>query len=106
MKKLTNAKISKDVAAIIARVRKEGDRAVIRFAKKFDRVDLQPREFKISPAKIKAASKGIGKEIKSALMACAARIKFFHLLEKKMAGKSWATVRNGVKTGQIVNTVE
>jgi len=106
MKEIAREKITKDVAAIIRRVRKDGDLAVIRFAKIFDGVNLQSRQLKISPAIIKEASKKIDSAMKTALTICAARIKSFHLKEKKSAGKSWAAIEKGVKLGQIVNPVE
>ena len=66
------------VRAIIARVRAEGDAALIELTRRFDRLDLAEIGFRIGEAEVAAAAAGCGRETVAALELAAARIEAHH----------------------------
>ncbi|MGB5622821.1 MAG: histidinol dehydrogenase, partial [Gammaproteobacteria bacterium] len=70
------ADLAARVAAIIERVRREGDAALIRFAREFDRVDLDG--IRVDPAEITDALGRLGAEQRTALEVAAENIRSFH----------------------------
>jgi histidinol dehydrogenase len=70
--------VDQAVAAIIARVRREGDAALIDLTRKFDRFELTPATIRISQADIDAAADQAGKDAVKALKLAADRIAEFH----------------------------
>lgn len=94
------------VEKIIADVRRNGDAALIRFAKQFDRVNLSPRTIRVSPQKIKGAVRKVSFDTRRALEACARRIQEFHYHEKQHAPQSWTVNKNGVRLGQIYSAMD
>ncbi len=66
------------VAAIIARVRAEGDAAVIDLTRRFDRITLTPGTLRLSPAEIDAGCARVGPEDRAALDLAADRIRAYH----------------------------
>jgi histidinol dehydrogenase len=70
--------VDQAVAAIIARVRAEGDAALIELTRKFDRFELTPATIRISQTDIDTAADAADKEAVKALNLAAARIAEFH----------------------------
>jgi histidinol dehydrogenase len=66
------------VRAIVARVRSEGDKAVVDLTHRFDRLDLSATAMRVSEAKIAAAVAAGGKDTLAALELAAARIESHH----------------------------
>src|SRR5882762_3509824 len=66
------------VAKIIAAVRKRGDRALIEFTKKFDRVKLTAATLRVTEPECQEALKSISREDRLALELAARRITDFH----------------------------
>ncbi|HZT47587.1 MAG TPA: histidinol dehydrogenase [Hyphomicrobiaceae bacterium] len=66
------------VRAIIARVRAEGDAALIELTRRFDRLDLAEIGVRIGEAEVAAAAAGCGRETVAALELAAARIEAHH----------------------------
>src|SRR6202158_1482094 len=66
------------VRAIIADVAKRGDRALIEFSKKFDRIDLQKIGMKVLPAELDAAFASIDAKVRSAPEFAKERIEAHH----------------------------
>jgi histidinol dehydrogenase len=66
------------VAAILADVRMQGDRAVARYARKFDGAVLRPRDFRVKPAELAAAAKRLPADRRRALAAAQANIVAFN----------------------------
>ena len=74
----TDADVSDDVAAILAAVRSGGDRALIDYTRRFDRLTLTSATLRVEPEEIAAAVAACDDEILSALHFAAERIEEFH----------------------------
>ncbi|WP_033075364.1 histidinol dehydrogenase [Sphingopyxis sp. MWB1] len=70
--------VSADVAAIIARVKVEGDAALADYTAKFDRFDLDTRGWRISREECAAAYEALAPELRYALTLAAERIRAYH----------------------------
>ena len=70
--------VSTTVREIIAKVRRDGDAAVIDYTNKFDRTDLRLGTVHISAEEIDEATASIPKPLLEALTLAATRIEFFH----------------------------
>lgn len=90
--------IENGVREIIEAVRKKGDSAIAKFAKKFDRATLSPDKFIISPKEIEEAREKVNSDIKQAVKNAISNIANFaaHGIQE-----DWIrTFRNGVKLGE------
>ena len=70
--------VSADVAAIIARVKAEGDAALADYTARFDRFDLDASGWSISKAECAAAYDGLAPDLRDALNLAAERIRAYH----------------------------
>ncbi len=75
------AHVDDAVAAILADVRARGDRALIAYSKKFDRIDLTQTNLRITPAEIAAAENGCAPDQLAALRLAAERIEAYHRIQ-------------------------
>ncbi|MBW1893123.1 MAG: histidinol dehydrogenase [Deltaproteobacteria bacterium] len=92
-----------DVTRIIEDVRKNGDKAVLKYTRKFDAPGMKTDMLVVTEKEIKDASKQVDRSFVRALNRAAANIETFH---KKQVGRSWiSTERDGVFIGQMVNPV-
>jgi len=89
--------IQKQVRRIILDVQKNGDRAIRKYTKKFDSVDL--KNLAVSKKEIEVSAKNVDGTFLSALKKAAARIRRFHELQKE---KSWQFTEDGITLGQII----
>src|SRR5215207_3140101 len=82
----TKREVSEDVdqavRAIIADVRKSGDRALIELSRKFDRIDLDKAGLRVSAAELDAATAGCERRALDALQLARDRIEAYHLRQK------------------------
>ena len=91
--------VAKAVHEVIDRVRSEGDRAVLEYTEKFDRVSLTIRDIKVSPDEIKAAYGSADPKTVDALRLAARNIRSFH---EKQRLTSWVSQEeDGVILGQL-----
>jgi histidinol dehydrogenase len=74
----TQPEVPETVRTIIARVRRDGDAAVIDLTNKFDRVQLGLENLRITEDEIDSAAAGIPKNLQDALAFAATRIQAFH----------------------------
>ncbi|MDO9367640.1 MAG: histidinol dehydrogenase [Sphingopyxis sp.] len=74
--------VSSDVAAIIARVKAEGDAALTDYTAKFDRFDLDASGWSISKAECAAAYEALAPELRDALNLAADRIRAYHAAQR------------------------
>jgi histidinol dehydrogenase len=102
---MADKKIQKIVEQVIASVRKDGDRALVRLAKRFDGVTLTPSTIRVPRSEIKGSLGRITRENRQALIACAKRIRLFHEAERKRIPGSWAVKKGGVRLGQIFSPI-
>lgn len=72
------ADVDQAVATIIAAVRAQGDRALIEFTSRFDRLELTPATLAFTPAEIAAEIARVSPEDRDALERAAARIRAYH----------------------------
>ncbi len=93
--------VTRDVSAIIARVRSEGDAAVRELTRRFDGHDL---DWKINLADCHAALEGLAPELRAALELAANRIRDYHLRQKP-ENQSW-TDAVGVSLGARWSAVD
>jgi histidinol dehydrogenase len=92
--------IEKTVKNILADVRKNGDPAVEKYTRRFDKHDLSVR---LKTSDIARHAKMADKKIVKALELSAKRIWDFHERQKE---KSWSFKKDGVLLGQIIRPIE
>ena len=82
VRKLQQKNQSSSVKKILYDVRKGGDKAVIKYEKKFSKIKLSPKNIKFSKSEIKMISKKIDKNLKNSIDIAFERIKQFHSKQK------------------------
>ncbi|AEI38446.1 MAG: histidinol dehydrogenase [Zymomonas mobilis subsp. pomaceae] len=96
--------VSRDVAAIIADVKKRGDDAVLELTQKFDHHDLNKIGWQLEADEIKTACENLPSELMDALKLAATRIRRCH--EAQMPKDSEQTDDSGVRMGVRWQAVE
>lgn len=90
--------IEKSVAAILHRVRTEGDAALVEFAKTFDRAELTPAQFRVTDAEIVDARAELDSRTKRAIREAVRQVKDF---AQQRIPKPWSfSPRPGVIAGE------
>ena len=74
--------VSRDVAAIIRRVRNEGESALADYTSRFDRHDLEATGWEVAKAERRAALDGLDRELRAALELAAERISSYHAAQR------------------------
>lgn len=97
LKREVSAEVDDVVSAIIARVRAEGDAAVIDLTAQFDRLTLTPETLRITEAEIDAAVAAIPEDQRAALEMAASRIEAYH--RRQMPEDARWTDEAGVELG-------
>jgi len=96
--------IEKKVGEIVLRVKKEGDKALIKFTEKYDGVKLNPSEIMVSPEEWNIASQEVREDLLRVIKEAIKKIEKYHLHQKE---NSWFTTKEkGIILGQIVNPIE
>jgi len=93
--------IEQRVGAILEDVKINGDGAVLKYTKAFDR--LKTKRLRILPKEISKYAAMADKEVLKALKIAAKRIKAFHEKQKE---KSWSFYENGALLGQVIRPIE
>ena len=78
---------SKIVSAIIKKVKKKGDTAVLNYEKKFSKLKIKSKKMFFSKKETKKISKKLDKKIKKAIDLAYSRIKKFHSKQKNLSYK-------------------
>lgn len=78
--------VSSVVAEVLADVRAQGDKAVLRYTEKFDGATLSARAMRLDPAEMKAAVKTLSAADRKSIRESIALVKEFH---KKTLPKAW-----------------
>ncbi len=90
------------VRQILARVKREGDQALIDFTAQFDGVQLQG--LRVSEAEIRAAYEKVNPQFLTALREAASNIRSFHEKQKR---NTWVDVQpNGTMLGQLLKPLQ
>ncbi|SMO70036.1 histidinol dehydrogenase [Balnearium lithotrophicum] len=97
------SKYAQSVLEIIENVRKFGDSAVFSYAKKFDRVDLNSENVKVSEEEIEEAFEKVPKNVVDAIEFAVERVKKFHEHQKE---NSYFVTEPGILLGQKVTPLE
>ena len=102
---VSDDKVNTLVRDIIARVRSEGDQAVIDYTNQFDRMNVESMsELTIKQADLDAAANKIDKEAYQALQKAAERVRLYH---EKQKSESWSYQENdGTVLGQQVTPLD
>jgi histidinol dehydrogenase len=93
--------IEQRVVAILGDVKINGDGAVLKYTKAFDR--LNTKRLRVLPEEISKYAAMADKEVLKALKIAAKRIKTFHEKQKE---KSWSFYENGALLGQVIRPIE
>ena len=93
--------IRNTVEKIIHDVKKNGDKAVKKYTKKFDLIQL--RKLSIDKKEIEAAAKKAGKDFLKAMELSAERIRVFHEYQRE---RSWYFSEEGILLGHIIRPLE
>jgi histidinol dehydrogenase len=96
--------VTASVTEIIQQVRRNGDRALIEFSRRFDGADLTPEGFLVPRREIRRADKNLDDNLKQALSEAYQRICDYHRFGLP---KSWSiTGADGEILGQQISAVE
>ena len=79
-------RVIKKVSKIIEDVRADGDRAVLKYTRRFDKVKLSPKDLRVSISDINAAYQNIDTDFIASLKAIIANIEKFHI---KQLPRQW-----------------
>jgi len=93
--------IVKKTSKILDSIRKGGDKALLRFTKRFD--GHSPKSFLISQKKISEIASKADPKVVSSLRLSAKRIKRFHERQREC---SWKMKEKGITLGQIIRPLE
>jgi histidinol dehydrogenase len=99
-----DADVSRDVAAIIATVRTQGDAALADYTRRFDRHDLDATGWLVTAEERRAALDGLDPDLRAALELAATRISAYHAAQRP--ADSDRTDESGVRMGARWNAVE
>ena len=81
-RKIVQKSQTKVVSAIIKKVKKKGDTAVLNYEKKFSKLKIKSKKIFFSEKEIKNISKKLDKKIKKAIDLAYSRTKMFHSKQK------------------------
>ncbi len=97
-------RLQQKVAGIIEKVRAEGDNALIKFTKKFDKIDIKRKDLRVTEAEISGAYQDIKPEIVNTLKTIIRNMNKFYT---NQAPKSW-TIRqeSGVELAEKFAPIE
>ena len=97
-------RLQKKVAGIVEDVQSEGDKALIRYTKKFDRIDLARKDLRVSEAEISGAYQDIKPELVNTLKKIIRNMNKFY---KNQTPKSWTTKHeSGIELGEKFEPIE
>ena len=95
------------VRPIIADIKENGDKAVIKYAKQFDSSDISQTGIKATEQDFINAENNLEPEIKQAINHCIKNVRKFHEEQFSRIEKFWLSeVENGVTAGEIVNPIQ
>jgi len=98
-KTLVSVDIAKSVGQIVSQVRDQGDRALLRFSEKFDKIKLKASQLRVKPQELKAAAKKADPALLRDLEKAIFNIHAYH---RRQLQKSWQYRKRGVVLGQRV----
>lgn len=100
----TDARIESDVKAIISKVIKNGDAALIELTEKFDKAQLEAKDLRVTAREIEEAYKAVGEEQISVLKFMKDKVSAFEKLAFKQVG--FKTCREGIVVQNVLRPIE
>lgn len=92
------------VTTIVDDVRARGDRALIDYAERFDKVELRPEELRISVEQLRRYAAGVDERVVQALREAIRNVRAFH---ERQLEESWTiNPASGVELGQRITPIE
>ncbi len=98
-----SAEVAQTVAKIIADVKRQGDKALFRYTKKFDKTELTKNSVRVGEDEVLTAVKNADPVVAKALKRSARRISDFH---KHQVEKSWEIKKDGARLGQKITALQ
>ena len=93
-----------DVSSIIEDVRRRGDEALVKYAARFDKVDLDISELRVSVDVLRQVAEKVNPTVLSALRKAIENVRTFHERQREQL---WSLTRkNGVQLGQRITPIE
>lgn len=97
-------RVSESVKNILENVRLNGDEAVLRYTRKFDRVKMKPKDMKVTECETSGAYQDIKPEIVTALKTAMDNIDRFY---RRKLNKSWKTKgKDGIILGEKITPID
>jgi len=97
-------RVEEKVRRIVEDVKNDGDEALLRYTRKFDKVKLTPRELKVTESEINGAYQNIRPDFIASLKVAVENVSRFY---KKQVKRSWKTIQeDGVILGERVRPLE
>ncbi len=96
---IESSEIAGPVRQIVSQVRQEGDRALLKFTERFDKVKLKADQLRVRPQVLRAAAKKADPALVRDLEKAIFNIYAYH---KRQVQKSWEYSKRGVVLGQRV----
>lgn len=101
---LSDPKLESTTKKIVDGVKKNGDQALFKYTKKFDKVELTKRTVKVTAKEIEQAQKLVPSKIKTNLRTAARRVREFH--KHKMPKGSMYKDALGNELGWLISPIE
>jgi histidinol dehydrogenase len=102
-KVLVSSTIVESVRQIVSQVQQQGDRALLKFTERFDRIKMTARQLRVRPQALRAAAK----KVDPALLRDMEKAIFnIHAYHTRQIQKSWQYRKRGVVLGQRVLPLE
>ena len=97
-------RVTESVKKILDNVRLNGDEAVVKYTRKFDKVKMKPKDLRVTECETSAAYQNIQPEIVTTIKSVMENIDKFY---KKQMKKSWKTkARDGVVLGEKITPLD
>jgi histidinol dehydrogenase len=96
---LVSSEIAGTVRDIISQVRREGDKALLKFTERFDRIKMTARQMRVRPQMLRAEAKKADPDLLRDLEKAIFNIHAYHTREVQ---KSWEYSKRGVVLGQRI----
>lgn len=97
-------RLEREVRSILRNVKKDGDRALLRYTHRFDGVRLPIEQLRVKPEEVKQAYRRIPVDFLATLKKAAHRIRRFHQLSKKRGSIKWT--EEGIRIEQVSRPLE
>jgi len=99
-----DAELMKVVTAIVDDVRVRGDRALIDYTTRFDKIDLKPSELRIAEDELHRYAAGADERVVRALREAIRNVRVFH--ERQIEASWTITPADGIRLGQRITPLE